>query len=303
MASLRSGAWQMGIGDSLRDKCLGIYGYGRIGAVVAGYGRAFGMRVLVWGGEGSIARARADGHEPAESRGSFFEACDVVSLHLRLVPATRDIVTAADLARMKPTSLLVNTSRAALIERSQSATSARSSTSSAPISPATSARSTNSTRAVRKPPSSGAEIAACASSTALTSSRTFLEGDVDAPAPGRAPVAPREGRARARRQEASVTTAELRQRARQIPAEDSRRVAALGLLMEADELQKRSRALIEGADRVLRDRPARSDRQRLETSVNGVPRRPSPSTSTGFRSTRPAMPSSRGISRDSWTRS
>lgn len=117
MASLRSGAWQMGVGDSLRDKSLGIYGYGRIGAVVAGYGRAFGMRVLVWAREGSLARARADGHEPAESKESFFEACDVLSLHMRLVPATRDTVTAADLARMKPTSLLANTSRAALIER------------------------------------------------------------------------------------------------------------------------------------------------------------------------------------------
>jgi D-3-phosphoglycerate dehydrogenase / 2-oxoglutarate reductase len=117
MASLRSGEWQMGVGDSLRDKSLGIYGYGRIGAVVAGYGRAFGMRVLVWARDESLARARTDGHEPAESKESFFEACDVLSLHMRLVPATRDTVTAADLARMKPTSLLVNTSRAALIER------------------------------------------------------------------------------------------------------------------------------------------------------------------------------------------
>ena len=117
MASLRSGEWQMGVGDSLRDKSLGIYGYGRIGAVVAAYGRAFGMRVLVWAREESLARARVDGHELAESKESFFEACDVLSLHMRLVPATRDTVTAADLARMKPTSLLVNTSRAALIER------------------------------------------------------------------------------------------------------------------------------------------------------------------------------------------
>jgi D-3-phosphoglycerate dehydrogenase / 2-oxoglutarate reductase len=116
MASLRAGGWQMGVGESLRDKTLGIYGYGRIGAVIAGYGRAFVMRVLVWGGEDSLARARQDGHEPAASRQAFFEACDVLSLHLRLVPATRGIVAAADLARMKPTSLLVNTSRAALIE-------------------------------------------------------------------------------------------------------------------------------------------------------------------------------------------
>jgi D-3-phosphoglycerate dehydrogenase / 2-oxoglutarate reductase len=117
MVSLRSGEWQMGVGDSLRHKSLGIYGYGRIGAVVAGYGRAFGMRVLVWAREESLGRARADGHEPAESKESFFEACDVLSLHMRLVPATRDTVTASDLARMMPTSLLVNTSRAALIEQ------------------------------------------------------------------------------------------------------------------------------------------------------------------------------------------
>ncbi len=117
MAALRAGDWQMGVGDSLRGKTLGIYGYGRIGAVVAGYGRVFGMRVLVWAREESLARACADGHEPAQSKESFFEECDMLSLHMRLVPATRGLVTAADLARMKPTSLLVNTSRAALIER------------------------------------------------------------------------------------------------------------------------------------------------------------------------------------------
>jgi D-3-phosphoglycerate dehydrogenase / 2-oxoglutarate reductase len=117
MASLRSGEWQAGVGDSLRDKSLGIYGYGRIGAVVAGYGRAFGMRALVWAREESLARARAEGYEPAASKESLFEASDVLSLHMRLVPTTRDIITTADLARMKPTSLLVNTSRAALIER------------------------------------------------------------------------------------------------------------------------------------------------------------------------------------------
>jgi D-3-phosphoglycerate dehydrogenase len=116
MASLRSGDWQMGVGDSLRGKTLGIYGYGRIGAIVAGYGRAFGMRVLVWGRDESLARARAGGYEPSSNKGSFFEACDVLSLHMRLVPETRGVVTTADLARMKPTSLLVNTSRAALIE-------------------------------------------------------------------------------------------------------------------------------------------------------------------------------------------
>ncbi len=115
MRSLQAGGWQMGVGVSLGDKTLGIYGYGRIGAVVAGYGRAFGMRVLVWGREPSLAQARAEGYATAESKQAFFEACDVVSLHMRLVEETRGIVTAADLARMKPTALLVNTSRAQLI--------------------------------------------------------------------------------------------------------------------------------------------------------------------------------------------
>jgi D-3-phosphoglycerate dehydrogenase len=115
MASLRAGRWQLGVGQTLRGKTLGIYGYGRIGAAVAGYARAFGMNVLVWAREGSRLRAMADGLDAAGSRGEFFERCDVVSLHMRLVDATRGIVTAEDLARMKPTSLLVNTSRAGLI--------------------------------------------------------------------------------------------------------------------------------------------------------------------------------------------
>ena len=116
MASLKSGHWQMGVGHTLRGKTLGIYGYGRIGAVVAGYGKAFGMRVLVWAREKALAQARADGYEAADSKAAFFEQCDVLSLHMRLVDATRGIVTAADLARMKPSALLVNTSRAPLIE-------------------------------------------------------------------------------------------------------------------------------------------------------------------------------------------
>ena len=116
MASLKAGTWQVGVGSSLRGKTLGIYGYGRIGRVVAEYGRAFGMTILVWAREPSMARARADGNAVAESRRSFFESSDVLSLHLRLVEATRGIVTAADLAGMKPTALLVNTSRAGLIE-------------------------------------------------------------------------------------------------------------------------------------------------------------------------------------------
>ncbi len=116
MASLKAGKWQMGIGTTLRGKTLGIYGYGRIGAVVAGYGRAFGMNVLVWARPATLAAARADGYTTASSKDAFFADCDIVSLHMRLVDATRHIVTAADLARMKPTALLVNTSRAPLIE-------------------------------------------------------------------------------------------------------------------------------------------------------------------------------------------
>jgi D-3-phosphoglycerate dehydrogenase / 2-oxoglutarate reductase len=116
MAALKAGKWQIGVGNTLRDKTLGIYGYGRIGSVVAGYGKAFGMKVLVWARPDTLAKARADGYATAPSKEAFFEQCDVVSLQMRLVPATRHIVTAADLARMKPTSLLVNTSRAPLIE-------------------------------------------------------------------------------------------------------------------------------------------------------------------------------------------
>ncbi|HVP09147.1 MAG TPA: D-2-hydroxyacid dehydrogenase family protein [Burkholderiales bacterium] len=116
MASLQAGKWQMGIGWTLRGKTLGIYGYGRIGAVVAGYGRAFGMNVLVWAREATREKARADGYAVAASKEAFFEACDVISLHMRLVDATRGIVKESDLRRMKPTALLVNTSRAPLIE-------------------------------------------------------------------------------------------------------------------------------------------------------------------------------------------
>jgi len=113
---MKAGKWQSGVGDTLRGKTLGIYGYGRIGRVVAGYGRVFGMKLLVWAREASLLNARADGYQTAGSKSEFFERCDVVSLHMRLVDATRGIVTAADLARMKPTALLVNTSRAGLIE-------------------------------------------------------------------------------------------------------------------------------------------------------------------------------------------
>jgi D-3-phosphoglycerate dehydrogenase / 2-oxoglutarate reductase len=116
MASLKAGNWQIGVGNSLHGKTLGIYGYGRIGKVVAGYGNAFGMTPLIWARPEALARARADGYATAPDKAAFFETCDVISLHMRLVDATRGIVTAADLARMKPTALLVNTSRAPLIE-------------------------------------------------------------------------------------------------------------------------------------------------------------------------------------------
>ena len=116
VAALKSGTWQTGIGGTLRDKTLGIYGYGRIGSVVASYGKAFGMNVQVWARESSLDRARAEGWAAARSKEAFFADCDVISLHMRLVPQTRGIVTAEDLGRMKPTALLVNTSRAGLIE-------------------------------------------------------------------------------------------------------------------------------------------------------------------------------------------
>jgi D-3-phosphoglycerate dehydrogenase / 2-oxoglutarate reductase len=116
VASCKAGEWQAGVGHSLVGKTLGLYGYGRIAGVVAGYGAAFGMRVLVWARPESLERARADGLEAAASQQDFFAGCDVLSLHMRLVPATRGIVTKEDLGRMKPSALLVNTSRAGLIE-------------------------------------------------------------------------------------------------------------------------------------------------------------------------------------------
>lgn len=128
IGNLKHGAWQQsglksasmppnfGLGMVLKGKTFGVWGYGRIGRLVAGYGRAFGMRVLVWGSATSRERARAEGHEAAESCDAFFETCDVLSLHLRLDDATRGIVKLDALSRMKPTALLVNTSRAELIE-------------------------------------------------------------------------------------------------------------------------------------------------------------------------------------------
>jgi D-3-phosphoglycerate dehydrogenase len=114
--SMRRGRWQCGVGHTLRGKTMGIFGYGRIGREVANYARAFGMQVLVWARPESLNRARKDGYETATNKPEFFSACHVLSLHMRLVDATMNIVTAADLAAMKEGSLLVNTSRAGLIE-------------------------------------------------------------------------------------------------------------------------------------------------------------------------------------------
>jgi D-3-phosphoglycerate dehydrogenase len=128
IGNLKHGAWQQsglkaasmpvnfGIGMVLKGKTLGIWGFGRIGQLVAGYGKAFGMNVLIWGSEQALERARTEGYATAESREAFFEASDVLTLHLRLVDGTRSMVTLEDLSRMKSTALLVNTSRAELIE-------------------------------------------------------------------------------------------------------------------------------------------------------------------------------------------
>jgi D-3-phosphoglycerate dehydrogenase len=112
---LKQGYWQSTVGISVQGKTLGIYVYGRIGSLVAKAGRAFGARVVCWGREGSLARAKEAGYEVAESRSAFFAQSDILSLHLPLNSETRGIVTAKDLARMKPTALFVNTSRAAII--------------------------------------------------------------------------------------------------------------------------------------------------------------------------------------------
>ncbi len=117
MAALQAGAWQTGsVGLGLYGKTLGIYGYGRLGKLIATYGRTFGMQVLVWGRASTLEKARAEGFETARNKQELFSQCDVVSLHVRLVPETRGMVTSADLACMKPDALLVNTSRAGLIE-------------------------------------------------------------------------------------------------------------------------------------------------------------------------------------------
>jgi len=128
IGNLKHGAWQQsglkagsmpanfGLGMVLKGKTLGVWGFGRIGELVAGYGRAFGMQVVVWASPSSRERAAAAGYALAESRAALFEQSDVLSLHLRLSPTTRGLVRAQDLALMKPTSLFVNTSRAELVE-------------------------------------------------------------------------------------------------------------------------------------------------------------------------------------------
>ena len=116
MNSLRAGAWQCGVGTTLRGKVYGVHGYGRIGQEVAHYAKAFGMDVVVWAREATRERARADGWRTAESQDALYAECDVVSLHMRLLDATRHIVKASHLALMKPTAILVNTARAPLIE-------------------------------------------------------------------------------------------------------------------------------------------------------------------------------------------
>lgn len=113
---LKQGVWQSTIGTELHGKTLGIYGLGKIGSVVAGFGKAFGMQVMCWGRSATQARAREAGYIVPESREAFFESADVLSLHIHYFPETRGLVTAADLARMKPTALIVNTGRAGLIE-------------------------------------------------------------------------------------------------------------------------------------------------------------------------------------------
>jgi D-3-phosphoglycerate dehydrogenase len=112
---LRAGRWQSTVGLEVYGRTLGIYAYGHIGSIVAAVGRAFGMRVICWGREGSTARARAAGYEVPAAREEFFESADIVSLHMPLRPDSRGIVTAQDLARMKPTALFVNVSRGPLV--------------------------------------------------------------------------------------------------------------------------------------------------------------------------------------------
>ena len=115
VAQLKAGRWQTTVGVGVKGKTIGIYAYGKIGSIVAAVGKAFGARVISWGREGSTGRAKAAGFEVAMSREEFFAEADIVSLHLPLNKDTRGIVTGDDLARMKPTALIVNASRSGLI--------------------------------------------------------------------------------------------------------------------------------------------------------------------------------------------
>ncbi|MFY0255221.1 D-2-hydroxyacid dehydrogenase family protein [Chitinophaga sp. 30R24] len=116
IAAMKAGEWQINIGTSVHSKTVGIWGYGRIGKLVAGYARAFGAKVLVWGSEASRNEAVADGYSAASDKAYFFRESDVVSLHLRLTATTRGIVQEQDLLKMKPTAVFINTSRAGLVE-------------------------------------------------------------------------------------------------------------------------------------------------------------------------------------------
>ncbi|MES0863302.1 D-2-hydroxyacid dehydrogenase family protein [Ruegeria sp. SCPT10] len=115
VASVNAGRWQAGVGKTLRGRQLGLYGYGRIARAIASYAEAFGMNVVWWSSVEGRARAQADGAQVAPSREAFFGSSDVVSVHVRLKPDTRGIVTASDFAQMQPGALFVNTSRAGLI--------------------------------------------------------------------------------------------------------------------------------------------------------------------------------------------
>ncbi|MDJ0995020.1 MAG: D-2-hydroxyacid dehydrogenase family protein [Dinoroseobacter sp.] len=115
MASLQRGEWQIGVGQSLHGRTLGLYGYGRIAKAVAGYAKAFGMNVIWWASEDGRARAKADGVVVAESREAFFAQSDFVSIHVRLKPETRGLLTQDDLLAMKPSASFINTSRAGLV--------------------------------------------------------------------------------------------------------------------------------------------------------------------------------------------
>jgi D-3-phosphoglycerate dehydrogenase len=113
--NFKAGQWHSTVGTRLYGHTFGMYAYGHIGSGVAKVAKAFGMNVICWGREGSLTRAKAEGFEAAASREAFFEQSDVISLHLPSNAGTRGIITAADLARMKPTALIVNTSRAPII--------------------------------------------------------------------------------------------------------------------------------------------------------------------------------------------